>query len=168
MTWVEVRYTPTAADFREAFAAWGRRTAAGRRAWRARYMVAAGATVAAGLLAVVGGMALLPAVPLVLFALLTVFVSLRPRVRRVARVAADKGEFRVLLDDYGVVVDTAASVTELGWPEQRYYLETPGLFLLMAGSEDTGVVTMLPKRGVEDVRQLGELIERHAVALVLD
>ncbi|MFE4976750.1 hypothetical protein ACFRAR_32190 [Kitasatospora sp. NPDC056651] len=61
-----------------------------------------------------------------------------------------------------------ASVTELGWPEQRYHLETPGLFLLLGGSEDTGVMTMLPKRGVEDSRRLVELIDRHAKALVLD
>ncbi|MFE7527135.1 hypothetical protein ACFU7Y_15605 [Kitasatospora sp. NPDC057542] len=168
MTSVEVRYTPTAADFREAFAAWARRTVAGRRARRATYVMAAGATAGAGLLAVVGGVALLPAVLLAVFALLVVLALPGLRVRRVMRVVADKGEFRVVLDDYGVVVSTAASVTELGWPDQCYHLETPGMFLLLGGSEETGVVTMLPKRGTEDVRRLGELIDRHAAALVLD
>lgn len=168
VTSVEVRYTPTAADFGEAFAAWDRHTVAGRRARRARYTVAAGATAVAGLLAVAGGAALLPAVALVVFALHIAFVSPRLRVRRVMRRAADKGEFRILLDDDGVVVVNEDSVTELGWPEQRYYLETPGMFLLLGGSEETGELTMLPRRGVEDVRQVGELIERHAVALVLD
>ncbi|MFD4658833.1 YcxB family protein [Kitasatospora sp. NPDC058444] len=168
MTWVEVRYTPTAADFGEAFAAWHRHTVVGRRARRARFTVAAGATAVAGLLAVVGGAALLPAVALVVFALLVAFEWPRWRVRRIVRAAADKGEFRILLDDYGVVVSTAAGDTELDWPEQRYFLETPRLFLLLGGKEETGVLTTLPKRGVEDVRQLAELIERHATALVLD
>ncbi|MGW3076025.1 hypothetical protein [Kitasatospora sp. NPDC001132] len=61
-----------------------------------------------------------------------------------------------------------ASDTLLGWPEQRYFLETRELFLLLAGAEEPGVVTVLPKRGVEDVRVLGQLIGRHAEALVPD
>ncbi|MFJ9442191.1 hypothetical protein ACIRRH_09990 [Kitasatospora sp. NPDC101235] len=103
-----------------------------------------------------------------MFALLVVLAQPRLRVRRAMRMVADKGEFRVLLDDYGVVVSTAVSVTELGWRDQRYHLETPGLFLLLGGNEETRVLTMVPKRGAEDVRRLGELIERHAAALVLD
>ncbi|MEV7188891.1 hypothetical protein [Kitasatospora sp. NPDC093102] len=163
---VEVRYTPTAADFREAFATWARRTVAGRRARRGTYVMAAGATAGAGLLAVVGGVALLPAAVLVVLALLVVLAQSRVRVRRVMRRVADKGEFRVVLDDYGVVVSTAVAVTELGWPDQCYHLETPGMFLLLGGSEETGVLTMLPKRGTEDVRRLRELIDRHTAVLV--
>ncbi|MFJ6772574.1 YcxB family protein [Kitasatospora sp. NPDC091257] len=168
MTSVEVRYTPTAADFREAFAAWDRRTVAGRRSRRAVYTVAAGGTAVAGLLAVLGGTVLLLAALLVMVALLVVLAGPGTRVRRVTRAAADKGEFRVLLDDDGVVVSTEASVTEFSWPEQRYYLETPRLFLLLTGNEETGVLTMLPKRGADDLRGLGELIDRHATALVPD
>ncbi|MEU3572154.1 hypothetical protein AB0E96_27570 [Kitasatospora sp. NPDC036755] len=164
---VEVRYTPTAADFREARAAWTRHTAEGRRGRRNMYVVASGATVSAGLLALVGGVALLPAVLLAALALL-MFTMPRRRVRRVTRMAADKGEFRVLLDGQGVVVSSEESVTQLAWAEQRYFLETPGLFLLMGGDEETRVLTLLPKRGIADVRELCELIDRHATALVPD
>ncbi|MFI2607472.1 hypothetical protein [Kitasatospora sp. NPDC018619] len=162
---VEVRYTPTAADFREAFAARARHTVAGRRARRAGFTLGAVALAGAGLLALVGGVALLPAVVLVLGALAVASQPWR-LVRRVVRLAADKGEFRILLDEYGVAVGTAEAVTELSWPEQRYHLETPRMFLLLGGDEETGVLTMLPKRGVEDVRALRELVERYSVALV--
>ncbi|MFD5436725.1 YcxB family protein [Kitasatospora sp. NPDC127067] len=168
VTSVEVRYTPTAADFREAFAAWDRHTVVGRRSRRAVYTVAVGGTAVAGLLAVLGGTVLLLAALLVVVVLLVVLAGPGTRVRRVARAAEDKGEFRVLLDDDGVVVSTEASVTEFAWPEQRYYLETPRLFLLLSGNEEAGVLTMLPKRGADDLRGLGELIDRHATALVPD
>ncbi|MFE4513980.1 hypothetical protein ACFRMQ_07235 [Kitasatospora sp. NPDC056783] len=162
---VEVRYTPTAADFREARAAWDRHTAAGRRARRGRYTIAACPAVLSALLGAAGWAGPLPGV-LMLGALLLLLAPPRLQLRRVTRLAADKGEFRVLVDDYGVVVENEDSVTELGWPEQRYHLETPGLLLLLGGSEETGVLTMLPKRGIEDVRRLEELIDRHATALV--
>ncbi|MFJ6619780.1 hypothetical protein ACIQOW_19660 [Kitasatospora sp. NPDC091335] len=42
------------------------------------------------------------------------------------------------------------------------------LFPLLGGNEETRVLTMPPKRGAEDVRRLGELIGRHATAVVLD
>ncbi|WP_316527647.1 hypothetical protein [Kitasatospora brasiliensis] len=163
---VEVRYIPTAADFREAYATWARHTVAGRRARRGAYVVAACLAVVAGLLALVGGAALVPAGLLLLCALLLVVMPPRAHVRRMVRLVADRGEFLVLLDEHGVVVGNAVSVTEFGWPEQRYYLETGGMFLLLGGNEETGVLTMLPKRGVADVRRLGELIDRHATALV--
>ncbi|MGW7447275.1 YcxB family protein [Kitasatospora sp. NPDC054795] len=168
VTSVEVRYTPTAADFREALAAWDRRTVAGRRGRRAMYTVAVGGTAVAGLPVVLGGPALLPVALLVVIALLVVLAVPWTRVRRATRAAEDKGEFRVLLDDDGVVVSTEASVTEFAWPEQRYYLETPRLFLLLSGNEEAGVLTVLPKRGADDLRGLGELIDRHATALVPD
>lgn len=168
VTSVEVRYTPTAEDFREAFAAWERCTAAGRRSRRAVYTVAVGGTAVVGLLAVLGGTVLRLLALLVAVVLLVVLAGPATRVRRVTRTAREKGEFRVLLDDQGVVVSTEASVTEFAWSEQRYYLETPRLFLLLKGSEETGVLTMLPKRGVDDLRGLAELIDRHATALVRD
>ncbi|MFG2910485.1 hypothetical protein ACGF13_36245 [Kitasatospora sp. NPDC048286] len=168
VTSVEVRYTPTAADFREAFAVLARHTAPGRRSRSARRTVSAGAAAGAGLLALVGGAALLPAALLLVCALWALFAPSRIQARRVVRKVADKGEFRVLLDECGVVVSHEASDTLLGWPEQRYFLETRELFLLLAGAEEPGVVTVLPKRGVEDVRGLGQLIGRHAEALVPD
>ncbi|MET8543819.1 YcxB family protein, partial [Kitasatospora sp. NPDC004799] len=121
----------------------------------------------AGLLAVVGGVALVPAVVLPVLAV-PVLLAPRRRVRQAMRMVADKGAFRVLLDDDGVVVGNEVSVAEFGWPDQRYHLETPGLFLLLGGDEETRVLTMVPKRGTEDVGQLRELIERHSVALVPD
>ncbi|MFJ7910886.1 hypothetical protein [Kitasatospora sp. NPDC096204] len=168
VTSMEVRYTPMAADFREAFDVLARHTAPGRRSRSARRTVAAGAAVGAGLLALVGGMALLPAALLLACVPLVLFGPSRIQARRVTRRVADKGEFRVLLDECGVVVSHEASDTLLGWPEQRYFLETRELFLLLAGAEEPGVVTVLPKRGAEDLRGLGQLIDRHAEALVLD
>jgi hypothetical protein len=81
---------------------------------------------------------------------------------------ADKGEFRVLLDEAGATVVNAVSVTPVAWREQPYYLETPELFVLLSGGEETHVLVVLPKRGTGEPRRLGELIARHATVPVPD
>ncbi|MFI9363281.1 hypothetical protein ACIG5E_19835 [Kitasatospora sp. NPDC053057] len=103
----------------------------------------------------------------VLFVLVVPAVLGLPRwqVRQAMRAVADRGEFRVMLDDAGLTVANAESVTPLSWPEQRYHLEAPELFPLLGGDEEIGVMTVLPKRGTDDPGRLGELIARHSSAL---
>ncbi|MFD8704085.1 hypothetical protein ACFV1W_15930 [Kitasatospora sp. NPDC059648] len=103
----------------------------------------------------------------VLFALIVPAVLGAPRwqVRQAVRAVADRGEFRVVPDGAGLTVANAESVTTLSWSEQRYHLETPELFLLLGGDEETGVMTLLPKRGTDEPARLGELTARHTSAL---
>ncbi|MBO1419873.1 hypothetical protein, partial [Streptomyces sp. FH025] len=159
---VEVRYTPTAADFRAAFAARDRGTVAGRRVRRKNRVLAGCAAAGAVLLTLASGAVRVQAVALAAIALVVAVGLPWLRLRRVMRMVADKGEFRVVLDEVGVTVSNAVSVMPLAWREQPYYLETPELFVLLGGDEETHVLTVLPKRGTPDRRLLGELIARHA------
>ncbi|MEV8325520.1 YcxB family protein [Kitasatospora sp. NPDC056731] len=159
---VEVRYTPTTADFRAAFAARARGTAAGRRARRSRYLIASCAASGAVLTSVADRTVGPPALVMLAVALLLVVGLPWLQLRQVRRMAADKGEFRIVLGEAGVTVTNAVSSTELAWRELPYYLETPELFVLLGGDEQTHVLTLLPKRGTGDPGRLGALIARHA------
>ncbi|MFJ2867549.1 YcxB family protein [Kitasatospora sp. NPDC087314] len=162
---VEVRYTPTAADFRAAFAARARGTAAGRRARKARYLIAACAAAGAVVTSVADRTVGPPALVMLAVALLLVGLPWL-QLRQVRRLAADKGEFRIVLGEAGVTVTTALSSTELAWRELPHYLETPELFVLLGGDEETYVLALLPKRGTADPGRLGELIARRATVPV--
>ncbi|MER7755886.1 hypothetical protein [Kitasatospora sp. NPDC097643] len=160
---IEVRYTPTAADFRAAFAALARRTAQGRRGRAQRYLI--GACAAAGaVLTSVADHGIRPPGLVMLLVLLLVAGLPRLQTWQAARLAAGKGELRVVVGADGVTVDNNATSTVHIWPELPHYLETPGLFLLLGGDANTHVLVLLPKRGTEDPSRLGALIARHASA----
>ncbi|WBP90685.1 hypothetical protein [Kitasatospora cathayae] len=164
---MELRFTPTAGDFRAAFAARARGTVAGRGARRWTNLLAGCATftgAGGALTAAANGVARPPAVLMFFFALL---VLARPWLRawQARRLAADKGEFRVLVDEAGVTVTNAVSSTVLDWRELPYYLETPEQFVLLGGNEQTHTLTVLPKRGTDEPGRLGELIAWRSSAL---
>lgn len=147
---VEVRYTPTTADFRAAFAARARGAAAGRRSRRSRYLTASCTGAGAVVLSVADRTVGPPALVMLAVALLLVVGPPWLQLRQVRRMAADKGEFRIVLGEAGVTVTNAVSSTEIAWWELPHYLETPGLFVLLGGGEQTHVLTLLPKRGTGD------------------
>ncbi|QEV03121.1 hypothetical protein [Kitasatospora aureofaciens] len=164
---VELRFTPTAGDFRAAFAARARGTVAGRAARRTTNLLAGCAAftgTGAVLTAAANGVVRPPAVVMLVLALLVLGM---PWLRgwQARRLAAGKGEFRVLVDAAGMTVTNAVSSTVLGWRELPDHLETPELFVLLGGNERTPTLTVLPKRGTDDSGRLGELIARHSSAL---
>ncbi|MDJ0385768.1 hypothetical protein [Streptomyces sp. G-G2] len=74
------------------------------------------------------------------------------------------GEARVLVDDSGLRVTTAASEMRIGWAAQPTYVETPGSFVMLSDDKGAVAITVLPKRGIQapaDVDGLRAILDRN-------
>ncbi|MFJ9445312.1 hypothetical protein ACIRRH_26120 [Kitasatospora sp. NPDC101235] len=80
------------------------------------------------------------------------------------RLAAGKGEYSATVDVAGVTVANRQSSSTLTWQAAPYYVETPGLFVLLSGDRNNSCLTVLPKRGTADPDRLRAVLARHAAA----
>ncbi|MFE4977917.1 YcxB family protein [Kitasatospora sp. NPDC056651] len=159
---IELTYTPTSGDMREALAARTRSTRAGRRGRVLLYVV-----VGCAVLATVSGFATRDGVDVPAVVMLVVGVALLRmmpwlQARQFHRLAADKGEFRVTVEASGVTVANRHSSNTLTWQATPRYLETPRLFVLLSGDRNNSCLTVLPKRGTADPDRLRALLARYA------
>ena len=87
----------------------------------------------------------------------------RLHARAFHRLAASKGEQRIIADESGVTVTTEQTSTTLTWQAAPRYAETPRLFVLLSGDKNASSMTLLPKRGAggeADVDRLRALLEQ--------
>ncbi|MEV7185528.1 YcxB family protein [Kitasatospora sp. NPDC093102] len=158
----ELTYTLTVDDFREALAARARASRAGRRNRVLMYVIAVGCLLIAAV-----QISTEEAVDTSLIAMLAavLFVILgMPRLQasQFHRLTADKGEFSATVNVAGVTVANRQSTSTLTWQAAPYYVETPGLFVLLSGDKNNSCLTVLPKRGAADPDRLRALLARHA------
>lgn len=156
-TAVGLGYRLTAADFEEALRARARRTWAGR-----------GQVFTPPVLAVVVVLVSSAVqdftLPVEVIAL-TVSVAatswgsvrgLRTMARRMASLTEPYGQCRTVADDRGMATTGERASYTVEWTAYREYLETPGLFVLLAGDR-AGGVAVLPKRGAQDEADVDRL-----------
>ncbi|MFE2286998.1 YcxB family protein [Streptomyces sp. NPDC059443] len=152
---VELVYQTTRPELAEALRARSATTAAGRRL-RLMYPVLGTLLVLFGALsmAVDGAVGARPvglaASGVVLWALAPFVPRLTPWLlaRSFGRYMEKTGEHRVLVDDSGFRVTTAASEARIGWSAQPSYVETPGSFVMLSDDKSAVAITVLPKRGI--------------------
>ncbi|MFF7161601.1 YcxB family protein [Streptomyces sp. NPDC008086] len=167
-TAVELVYRPTAADFEEALRARARRSPAGR----VQVLMAPVAGVVA-----VSVFSVLRDAPLpvwIVSLVLTVSVTcwgtlrgLRTMARRMFSMVEPYGQCRTVADDRGAATAGERASFSMEWTVVREYLETPGLFVLLAGDRAAGVA-LLPKRGAQDpadVDRLRVILDRNVKRL---
>jgi hypothetical protein len=144
---MDIRYTPTVRDFREAHRAHARATSAGRR----RLAVTLALTVAVMAVGIRGGsvtvLSLLMGAAYLFFALVALP---RAQAGRAAAKAAEEGGQRVRLDATGVRVTAGGEERRFAWTEIARHLETPRLFLLIGADRAQSCVAVLPKEGSGD------------------
>ncbi|MFJ7905968.1 YcxB family protein [Kitasatospora sp. NPDC096204] len=161
---IELAYTPTAADFREALAARSRTTRAGRRTRMLTYVVGV-CCLLAGTIELAGGEGVDTSLVVMVVAVLFLIVGVpRLQASQFHRLAAQKGEFKVAVEAAGVTIANHHSTSTLTWQAAPYYVETPGLFVLLSADKNNSCLTILPKRGTADPDGLGALLARHASA----
>ncbi|SHL39399.1 MULTISPECIES: YcxB family protein [Streptomyces] len=163
---IELSYTPTVEDFKEAL---GARARTSKSARRTRWLLAA--TGVCLTVATVLGLAQKGRLDVPLIVGLAVFVVILLgqtglQARSFHRLAAAKGEQRIVVDESGVTVSTAQATHSLSWPATPRYVETPGIFLLLSGDENASTMTLLPKRGLgaaTDVDRLRAVLDQYSV-----
>lgn len=164
---IELVYTPTVEDFREALAARSRATRAGRRHRLFLNLIAAG-TVLVGALKIAIGEEIDSSLVAVLVAAVGLILVLpRLQAAQFHRLAADKGEFKVTVEATGVTIANRHSTSTLAWQAAPYHVETPGLFVLLSADKNNACLSILPKRGTDDPDGLRALLARYASAPAL-
>ncbi|MGW7486180.1 YcxB family protein [Streptomyces sp. NPDC054786] len=160
---VELSYTPTVEDFREALSARAKVSVSFRRTRLLMAFVAL-CMVSVVVLSWAGDDYgdLLPAVMGLVF-LLVLLGQTRMQAKSLHRLAAAKGEQRIVADETGVTVATQQGTTSLTWQAAPRYVETPGLFVLLSGDKNASGLTLLPKRGASgpvDADRLRALLDQ--------
>ncbi|MFJ9411192.1 YcxB family protein [Streptomyces sp. NPDC101393] len=164
MARIELSCTPTVEDFREALRV---RAKASKSARRTRWLLAGTAgclAVGLGLSWTTQGTVDPPLVVMPLALVLLLVGQARLQARAFHRLAASKGEQRIIADESGVTVTTEQTSTSLTWQAAPRYAETPRLFVLLSGDKNASSMTLLPKRGAggeADVDRLRGLLEQH-------
>jgi len=165
MARVELSYRPTVEDFREALGARAKVSVSARRTRRLLALVAL-CLVSAVALSLAGDDSVDP--PVVVMALVFPLVLLgqtRMQARSLHRLAAAKGEQRIVVDESGVTVATEHGTSSLTWQAAPRYAETPRLFVLLSGDKNASGVTLLPKHGASgagDADRLRALLDQRA------
>lgn len=165
MARVELSYRPTVEDFREALGARARVSVSIRRT-RRLMALAAVCMVVAVVLSWVGDDSVDP--PVVVMALVFPLVLMgqtRMQARSFHRLAAAKGEQRIVVDESGVTVATEQGSSTVTWQAAPRYAETPRLFVLLSGDKNVSGITLLPKHGTSragDTDRLRALLDQRA------
>lgn len=160
---VELVYQPTGKDFTGALR---QRNRIGRAARRQRPMIVLAVVVLALEAAQAltgGGVHWYPLIWAPCFALLLVAAPWL-QGRQFLKLAARNGVYRVTVSDAGVTVATEHSSTQVRWPAQPRYRETPEIFVTFSGDKNASCFTVLPKRGLADpadADRLREILDRH-------
>lgn len=161
---VELSYTPTVEDFREALTARSKAATSARRA-RVLLTVAFGCALVGTALSLLSGGTVDPPVVVMLVSLAVVLLGLPwLQARQFHKLAAGKGEYRVVVDLSGVTVVTAEASSTLTWKAAPRYAETAGLFVLLSGDRNASCITLLPKRGLADradADRLRNILDEH-------
>ncbi|WP_063749019.1 hypothetical protein [Streptomyces sp. NRRL B-24484] len=161
---VELAYTLTVEDFRQALRARAKVSAAARRQRVLFPLIAAFAVVAGGLSLAQGEGVPVPLVAMLLAVAFALVGVPWLQARQFHRLTADKGEFRVVADSTGITVANLHSTTTLAWAAAPRHVETHELFVLFSGDKNASCLTVLPKRGTDDVDGLRALLARHRPA----
>jgi hypothetical protein len=161
---VELVYRATAGEFREALRASENASAAGR--WGRRLLVASAVLgVLVGAVPVALGGSADPKVPVMLGAAVLGLVVLPwLRARHLQRCAAARGEYRTVVDGWGVTVTTEQGSDLARWARMARYAETPGSFVLLGAGSYAPASILLPKRGAPtpaDVDRLRSILDRN-------
>ncbi|WP_432135013.1 MULTISPECIES: YcxB family protein [unclassified Streptomyces] len=147
---VEVRHTTTADQFREALRGHAKVSPAARRQRWSVLVVGAFLVVMAVHTTddsiVVDPVSVFLAVLFLLFGL----VGIRSMTARAQqRIHEAHGERRITVDESGVTVETAHTLTRYGWPSMSRYVETRHLFVLVSADKRASCLVILPKRGTD-------------------
>ncbi len=157
---VELAYTLTVEDFREALAARTRATPAGRRGRLLLYVVLVCCLVSGALTLAGKGSVDTPLVVMAVAIVLAMFGLPHLQARQFHRLTAEKGEFGAVVDHAGVTITNRHSTSTLTWQAAPRYVETPQLFVLLSGDKNASCLTILPKRGTAEPDRLGALLDR--------
>ncbi|WP_432032093.1 YcxB family protein [Streptomyces antibioticus] len=161
---VEVRHVSTGDEWLEALRAHTKvSSAARRRRWFA--MVAALVLVAMSVRITPEGGSLDP-VGLGIAALLLSLLVLMPRAaaRAQQRNHAALGERRITVDESGVCVETAHTLSRTRWSALSRYVETRRLFVLFSADKQAACLICVPKRsadGTDRSEPLRALLDAH-------
>ncbi|MGW2559933.1 YcxB family protein [Streptomyces sp. NPDC001514] len=168
---VELVYRPTADDVNQALRARLKRSLGWRFAWVMGVFCAVIVALLILLLLLTGrGLgAMPPAVWVVMIVFpLTLWGTPRLQARAVAKHAEQQGEFRVAVDDTGILIATDNNSARYGWQSWGRYAETDGVFVLLSPDRAAIGMMVLPKRGVTgpaDVDRLRVLLDRHVTRM---
>lgn len=162
---VELSYRPTVEDFREALGSRAKVSVSARRT-RRLMVFAAVCMVGAAVLSLSGDDGVdLPLVVMPPLVLLLLLGQTRMQAKGLHRLAAAKGEQRIVVDESGVTVATEQGATSLTWQAAPRYAETPRLFVLLSGDKNASSITLLPKRGASgagDTDRLRALLDQRS------
>ncbi|MEU4115398.1 YcxB family protein [Kitasatospora sp. NPDC028055] len=156
---MELAYTPTGEDFREAFAAQARHTTAGRLA-RVVWWVPAAVSLLGGALKLAdGGAGVSDAVAAAAMAALALFAPRLQAALAHRRVSRRGGPRTVVVDDAGVSVTDRCGTQTRAWATLSGFVETAHLFLAL--NRSGSCLLILAKRGTSDPDALRALLARH-------
>ncbi|PBC63763.1 hypothetical protein BKI49_11455 [Streptomyces sp. Tue6028] len=161
---VELVYRATAGEFREALRVAENASAAGR--WGRRLLLASGVLgVLVGVLPMALGASADPRVAVMLgAAVLGLGVLPWWQARLVQRRATARGEYRAVVDVWGVRVTHEEGSRLTGWPRMARYAETRRSFVLLGSGPKAPASILLPKRGAGsplDVERLRSILDRN-------
>ncbi|WBP91120.1 hypothetical protein [Kitasatospora cathayae] len=159
---MELAYTPTGEDFREALAAQARHTTVGRLVRIALFAPAAVALLG-GALKLADGRA--DAADAVTAAALVALAVFAPRLQAASarrRVVRRGGARTVVVDATGVSVTDRCGTQTRTWAATPRFIETEHLFLVL--NRSGSCLLILAKRGTGDPAALRTLLTRHATA----
>ncbi|MFI2607598.1 YcxB family protein [Kitasatospora sp. NPDC018619] len=160
---MELAYTPTGGDFREALAAQARHTAVGRVA-RVVWWLPAAVSLLGGALKLADGEAGAP--DAVLAVVLVALAVYAPRLRAASahrRVARRGGPRTVLVDGAGVTVTDRCGTQSRAWATLSGFVETEHLFVVL--NRSGSCLLILAKRGTADPAALRALLARHTTPI---
>lgn len=164
---LELSYSPTAGDFREALAARSKVSVSARRLRLLTVVGIAFAIVAGGASWWKDGRVEAPLVVMLVGFLLIRSGVPRLQARQFHRLSVARGAYRADVDDSGVSISTEQTSSTLTWQAAPRYVETPRLFVLMSGDKNASCLTLLPKRGASgpaDVDRLRTVLDQHLPA----
>ncbi|MGW2255672.1 YcxB family protein [Kitasatospora sp. NPDC001660] len=158
---MELAYTPTGEDFREAFAAQARHATVGR-AVRVVWWVPAAVSLLGGALKLADGEAGAP--DMVMAVALVALAVYAPRLQAASahrRVTRRGGPRTVVVDGAGVTVTDQCGTQTRAWATLSGFVETEHLFVVL--NRSGSCLLILAKRGTADPDALRALLARHAV-----
>lgn len=157
---MELAFTPTDEDFREAFAAQARHTTAGRAA-RVLWWVPAAVSLLGGALKLAdGGAGASDAVMALALVALAVYAPRLQAASAHRRVSRRGGPRTVVVDGAGVSVTDRCGTQTRAWSTLSGFVETEHLFLAL--TRRGACLLILAKRGTPDPDALRALLARHA------
>ncbi|MBB4897588.1 YcxB family protein [Streptomyces griseomycini] len=89
--------------------------------------------------------------------LIALVLAPRAAARAQQRIHGARGERRITVDESGVCVETAHTLSRTGWPALSRYVETRRLFVLVGADEQAACLVCVPKRSTDGTDRSGPL-----------